>query len=452
LQYLTLHDYLLRNYELFRYEAAYEIKNDVEDAVTRLDPQPVELNARDEQPVTSFHGWSKHSIPINSFLIVDTGRPNLGETRPSHVYADVVIDIGRYTASIRKDWDNLRKGDTLFLLTIRPRPEPIIQSTSAFRIKYGIEYMRVGYVHDFIGIEGRTMDDRMRKVRDEEGVMVRTFRLALDTHQFALDRAQHHRQDPYTTFNILLKRTGKENNFRQVLDTIRGLMEDERGGIAVVPEWLRSVFLGYGLPSAAHYSKLEQGDVTLDLRDTFLDKEHVQVSFPHAKVEFRGEHAPFKLTFSNHGNDIVAESYYVPSTLKQFKRNQLRFTPFQVEAIRSGCSKGLTLAVGPPGSGKTDVAVQIVSNLYHSHPHERILLVTHSNQALNQLFSKIVQLDVEPRHLLRLGRGEEDLQTEESFGKAGRIQSFLVVICVGRDVCRRDAWSAWLKWENLLVR
>lgn len=48
------------------------------------------------------------------------------------------------------------------------------------------------------------------------------------------------------------------------------------------------------------------------------------------------------------------------------------------------------MVVGPPGTGKTDVAVQIISNLYHNHPTQKILLVTHSNAALNDLFEKIM--------------------------------------------------------------
>ena len=36
----------------------------------------------------------------------------------------------------------------------------------------------------------------------------------------------------------------------------------------------------------------------------------------------------------------------------------MRFTPVQVEAIRSGVNPGLTMVVGPPGTGKTDTAVQ----------------------------------------------------------------------------------------------
>lgn len=48
------------------------------------------------------------------------------------------------------------------------------------------------------------------------------------------------------------------------------------------------------------------------------------------------------------------------------------------------------MIVGPPGTGKTDVAVQVVANLYHSFPTQKILIVTHSNAALNDLFEKIM--------------------------------------------------------------
>ena len=63
-----------------------------------------------------------------------------------------------------------------------------------------------------------------------------------------------------------------------------------------------------------------------------------------------------------------------------------------VEAIRSGMNHGLTMVVGPPGTGKTDVAVQTIANLYHNYPNQHTLIVTHSNQALNQIFEKIMEL------------------------------------------------------------
>lgn len=93
------------------------------------------------------------------------------------------------------------------------------------------------------------------------------------------------------------------------------------------------------------------------------------------------------------------------------------------------------MVVGPPGTGKTDVAVQIISALYHNNPTQKILLVTHSNAALNDLFEKIMERNVDPRHLLRLGSGEKDLRETlaasgaggggrgqgEAFSKQGRV-------------------------------
>ena len=107
------------------------------------------------------------------------------------------------------------------------------------------------------------------------------------------------------------------------------------------------------------------------------------------------------------------------------KQNCVRFTPVQIKAIESGNQPGLTVIVGPPGTGKTDVATQIINNIYHNFPSQRTLLIAHSNQALNQLFQKITNLDIDGRHLLRLGQGEGDLETEESFSKYGRVESFL---------------------------
>ena len=145
---------------------------------------------------------------------------------------------------------------------------------------------------------------------------------------------------------------------------------------------------------------------------------------------------PYKLTFppANPANDkeavtITVESYSQanrgPYPHSEPKRNTVPFTPTQVEAIRAGMQPGLTMIVGPPGTGKTDVAVQIISNIYHNFPNERTCIVTHSNQALNQLFEKIMHLDIDERHLLRLGHGEEMLETEKDFSRYGRVNYVL---------------------------
>ena len=129
-------------------------------------------------------------------------------------------------------------------------------------------------------------------------------------------------------------------------------------------------------------------------------------------------------------SEIVKVSTYRPLNNGPYpydtpRLNRIRFTATQVNAIVSGTQPGLTVIVGPPGTGKTDVATQIISNIYHDFPKQRTLLIAHSNQALNQLFQKIINLDIDGRHLLRLGHGEEDLETDANYGKYGRVESFL---------------------------
>ena len=107
------------------------------------------------------------------------------------------------------------------------------------------------------------------------------------------------------------------------------------------------------------------------------------------------------------------------------RMNPTAFTPMQTEAIRSAMNPGLTVVVGPPGTGKTDTAVQIISNLVHTFPAQRVLVVTHSNQALNDVFDKLTLRHVDERYMLRLGHGEALLESEHDFTKAGRVNHML---------------------------
>ena len=86
---------------------------------------------------------------------------------------------------------------------------------------------------------------------------------------------------------------------------------------------------------------------------------------------------------------------------------------------------GLTVVVGPPGTGKTDTAVQMISNIHHTFPQQRTLIITHSNQALNDVFEKLLLRDLDERYLLRLGHGEELLETEKDFSRLGRVNHML---------------------------
>lgn len=430
LQFLTLHDYLLRNFKLFQLESTYEIRGDVEDAVSRLKP----WTASDGQVI--FGGWARMALPITSFAIVEVAKPNIGEKQPSRVRADVSVNLSVRDA-IKTEWEGLRRHDVCFLVTVRP---PISATSNGghfdhseeFIPQVGLLYVRGCEVEGMLDDNGRVIEEGPEPRPELKGES-RSYRVLLDPNQYHQDmeRASSGGEDTYDTFNILMRRKPKENNFKAVLETIRELMNTS----CVVPEFLHDIILGYGDPGAAHYRHMPNRPKTLDFNDTFLNFDHLRNSFPGYQVQTdKAEDElvpPFKITFSEEEDkkklivDPISTLNRGPYPFNEPKKNTVPFTPTQVEAIRSGTNPGLTMVVGPPGTGKTDVAVQIISNVYHNFPEQRTLIVTHSNQALNQLFEKIMALDIDERHLLRLGHGEEALETEKDFSRYGRVNFVL---------------------------
>ncbi|CAG8442045.1 1306_t:CDS:10 [Diversispora eburnea] len=378
LQFLTIHDYLLRNFNLFRLESTYEIRQDIEDVVKRLAPRVTYPSGMNE-----FTGWARMAVEIEQFNIVEVTKPNLGENKPAQVKADVTYKLGRYTESIQNEWDSLKQHDVLFLLSIQAHDgtSDKYKDETPFREHFGLKYVRGCEVSDIIGDDGKPIDE-VGKPRIED------------------------------------RRPKISGNTRTlpVLETIRDLMQSE----LVVPEWLHNVFLGYGFPGSAHYIMLQNLPKEIDFRDTLLDYDHLKI----VSDEKDTLSPPYVIQFPEVRKRELEKSENIdPNELKKVENEIVVKTytmPNMVEAIKSGTNPGLTMVVGPPGTGKTDVAVQIIANLYHNFPEQHTLLVTHSNQALNQIFEKIMALDVDERHLLRLGHGEEELNTELSFSKYGR--------------------------------
>nr|XP_043623810.1 RNA helicase aquarius [Erigeron canadensis] len=468
LQFLTLHDYLLRNFNLFRLESTYEIREDIQEAVPHL----LAYTNNEGQP--AFRGWSRMAVPIQEFKITEVKQPNIGEVKPSSVIAEVTFSISSYRAQIRTEWNALKEHDVLFLLCIRPSFEPLSDDEAANATvpqKLGLQFVRGCEVIEMRDEEGTLMNDFTGRIKRDEWKPpkgeLRTVRVALDTAQYHMDVsdiAEKGAEDVYGTFNILMRRKPKENNFKAILESIRDLMNET----CIVPDWLHDVFLGYGNPSAAQWTNMPDLLKTVDFKDTFLDADHVRECFSDYQVMFTDADGtenlnpgpPFRINIprnlkgishalsgnekstkdsvdltTNNGAEsekekLIVEAYMPPDPgpypQDQPKQNSVRFTPTQVGAIISGIQPGLTMVVGPPGTGKTDTAVQILNVLYHNCPSQRTLIITHSNQALNDLFEKIMERDVPARYLLRLGQGEQELATDLDFSRQGRVNAMLV--------------------------
>lgn len=59
LQYLTIHDYLLRNFTLFRLETAHQIRQDIQEAVAKLSPKYFAV-----QDKTVISGYARMALSI----------------------------------------------------------------------------------------------------------------------------------------------------------------------------------------------------------------------------------------------------------------------------------------------------------------------------------------------------------------------------------------------------
>mmetsp|Transcript_10530 Transcript_10530/g.15516 ORF Transcript_10530/g.15516 Transcript_10530/m.15516 type:complete len:1088 (+) Transcript_10530:1-3264(+) len=518
--FVDMSDYLLRCYTLVQLESAYGIRGDIVDAVKRMRPvyrsnDYTQQSVYDDEDVevqqegggtTKFQGWAKMSLELYSPLELKVvAPPKLGTHIPGKVEAEFVLDFQNCGERLRKEWyevDGLKEFDNLFLGCVdaavmtggsapympnsshknqqrRPIPD---EEDATFPKRFGITAIRGCMVLQVRDENGTILSDPSYQL--DEGKKPpkgnkRFVRVALDAAQYAADAngtGSPLGLDVYKSLNIVIRRHGRENNFKATLETIRSLLSGGTTDIhQSIPKWLKPILLGVGDVSSASYTSnnmkvfakqtvgVTDPDAKLDYGDTFLDGGHLRESFPGCDIlldddEMKKEEAdvaakeqqlqkrknyrvrvidPPMMTSNNATAQekkvedgtipikVEATSYPFPSGING---NPIRFTPVQVKAIRSGLSPGLTLIVGPPGTGKTDVAVQIIANLYHSFPTQRTVLVTHSNAALNDLFEKVMARgDVDERYMLRLGAGERDLQTtsKHDFTKTGRVAHIL---------------------------
>ena len=285
LQFLTLHDYLLRNFELFRLESTYEIRQDIQDAVFRMKPWKYEeadrtrtTEKRSFAPKVSFGGWARMALGIESLIITEIRKPDIGSDHPSRVRAEVRVNLN-VRREIQREWEQLRKHDVCFLIGL----DPILPQGSKFNFKepfipqVGLKYVRGCEIIGMLDPHGKLIEENDR-TNHHFDTDYRTYRVLLDCNQFAIDTRNSRiksgksewqwgsgRSAPkeiipevsdlevYDSLNVIIRRKPKENNFKAVLETIRDIMNTR----TVVPLWLTEVLLGFGDPDDANHESLK---------------------------------------------------------------------------------------------------------------------------------------------------------------------------------------------------
>ena len=416
-RYLNFIDYLGRNFELVRYESAYEIRLDLIDAIRRVQPVVRHTNAQQQSTLgselndntnvkTIFTGWARMAMELKGvFEIKQVNKPLLGELYPSQVIAELTIDLKLCNNMIRQEWDDLGEHDILFLIAIDASKMKASVSENegrksdeddpTFPQRYGVTLVRgcmILQVRDEAGTVLNNTDVASRTTTQRLSGTKRIFRVALDPTQYSMDRnsSTTGMTDMYSTFNLVVRRSGKVNNFKAVLETIRGLMVGVGSIDRVIPTWLQLAILGHGNPidptyqsdTMKAYAKSTMGvpnpDAFLDYGDTFIDAAHLRASFMHLsdkividgfedRIDKTNDDVKDELSSKKNNNyrvrvietndrnttkTIEAVSYQASrrQNCNFVHGNSIRFTPRQVAAIRSGLSPGLSLIVGPPGS------------------------------------------------------------------------------------------------------
>ena len=412
LQFLSLEDYLIRNYNLFRLEAAFEIRANIEDAVTR-----VHANFDHTGNFASFQGWARMATEIKDFTVHEVQPPKIGEPYPANVFAEIRYSNQTMSTYIKKEWEQLKQHDVVFLISFK-KNLAVLQDKKeeelTFGEKYGIQYIRGA---EIIG----HLDEDRNEISNQDGVEntrpegnSRYLQVLLDPVQYKIDLETLGEKDNevYGSLHLIVRRKAKENNFKAILSTIRDVINSD----VKIPEWLENILLGYGSMKSEEYLEFKNKTFNpkkVNYFDTFLDQAHYQETFQdNSNLPAHDKEVPTPSSLIQKEISTSKKSWLydwkidfnLPYYTDEFRRiniqrrkNEIRFTSKQVEAIYSGLNESMTLIEGPPGTGKTDVAVQIISLIYHNFPNERTLIITHSNHALNDLFEKISKLDINER-------------------------------------------------------
>ena len=182
----------------------------------------------------------------------------MGNEIPSLVLAEIALDVSRLADNIRQEWESLRPDDVVFLLAVQaPDDSKMITNggaTPSDAQKIGLKYLRAAEIAQVLDDNGRPLRDYNSQTNGHGRARTRRLQVKLDAHMFKEDMARVNSGKPsiYESMNVIVRRRGRENNFKPILESIRSLTLSD---VPLAP-WLHEVFLGYGDPAGAAYTHL----------------------------------------------------------------------------------------------------------------------------------------------------------------------------------------------------
>ena len=203
--------------------------------------------------------------------------------------AEIVLDVSQLNNGVRRDWDSLRRDDVVFLMAVQGADESSLLTNGHGSIgvarELGLSHLRSAMVVQVLDENSRSLREPANAQANGNSHRPRLRRLVvnLDPAMYKHDseRVAKGKPDVYDAINVVVRRRARENNFKPILESIQTLTLSE----VPLPSWLQEVFLGYGDPSGATYTRLANRLKSIDFRDTFLSWQHLVESLP-GKVRY----------------------------------------------------------------------------------------------------------------------------------------------------------------------
>lgn len=268
----------------------------------------------------------------------------------------------------------------------------------------------------------------------------------LDPIQYYRDtNVAHVEENAYVDFDVLVRAPRGVSELHGILKALKTMASNPE---KIVANWVSKILVGV-TPKAASDDDGGVDDgardpANIDLRDTFISKEHLSKSFPSKLVSFVEPDAPkktlrvhYKVTESGGSSEGGVEAFsYYPSDARVWPSNQNNesvnycneneYNSNQVSAICHGMKKGLTLvdwqSTQNHQSDNMECISQLVRNLYHTDGTERVLVVCRAEQTLFNFLSKLRTKGLDATHVLHFGDLEQKSKHTEDITPKGVIQ------------------------------
>ena len=103
---------------------------------------------------TQFRGWARMALPVQQLKLYKVGKPFLGEARPSEVRAECTVSLSGTRHEVAEEWDQLRKHDVVFLLTLEAPADASMDEDSPWPERVGLRCVRGAEVTQVVDEEG----------------------------------------------------------------------------------------------------------------------------------------------------------------------------------------------------------------------------------------------------------------------------------------------------------